>query len=412
MPPPSSAAQETKELIELVRQSDPAVVDELVASDLTVAEVQRVLQDLLAEEVPIRDIVRILDVLGERARVTRDPVDLTEAVRVALGPSISAGNADGNGVLHAITLEPVLEQGLLGSLQVGAQGPDFALDPSMLHQLALMVRAEVIKVEQRGASPVIVTARPLRRPLRRLLALTEVKAPVLSPDELGPQIRVESAGVVTLETADDPTVVPMRAAADGQPPPGFWDRLAALGSSSPLAAGPGEATVGVIGPLAAALGVVRRLQRDAGAGCEVVVLTARAELVCEPGWTLVRNGARLAEAVHRPGPAIVVIDVASPVAPGAGPGAAVPAWLPPLVARLRRAGMTRVHLAVEGDPDDVALAGAAEALGQPLVLDLAAPVGPDRLVSLLERWVPVASVRGRALTPELELAARISCGRG
>ena len=209
--------QETKELIDLVRQSDPAVVDELMASDLTVAEVQRVLQDLLTEEVPIRDIVRILDVLGERARVTRDPVDLTEAVRVALGPSISAGNADMNGVLHTITLEPALEQGLLGSLQAGTQGPDFVLDPSMLQQLAMMVRAEVVKVEQRGASPVIVTARPLRRPMRRLLALTEVKSPVLSPDELGPQVRVESAGVVMLETPAEPApaapgAVPIRVA--------------------------------------------------------------------------------------------------------------------------------------------------------------------------------------------------------
>jgi flagellar biosynthesis component FlhA len=62
------------------------------------------------------------------------------------------------------------------------------------------VRTEVLKVEQRGHSPVIVTARPLRRPLRRLLALTEVKAPVLSPEELGPQIRIESAGLVNLET--------------------------------------------------------------------------------------------------------------------------------------------------------------------------------------------------------------------
>jgi flagellar biosynthesis component FlhA len=73
------------------------------------------------------------------------------------------------------------------------------LEPGVLHQLALLVRAEVVKVEQRGASPVLVTARPLRRPLRRLLALTEVTAPVLCPDELGPQITIESAGTVSLD---------------------------------------------------------------------------------------------------------------------------------------------------------------------------------------------------------------------
>ncbi|MEM9563395.1 MAG: flagellar biosynthesis protein FlhA [Actinomycetota bacterium] len=191
--------QEVKELVELVRESDPAVVDELVASELTIAEVQRVLQDLLTEEVPIRDIVRILDVLGERARVTRDPGELTEAVRVALGPSISAGNADADGRLWAVTIDPVLEQGLLASLQPGPQGVDFVLDASLLHRLAMAARNQILAIEQQGHSPVVVAARALRRPLRKLLSLTDVRAPVLSPEELGPQIDVENAGVVNLD---------------------------------------------------------------------------------------------------------------------------------------------------------------------------------------------------------------------
>jgi len=188
---------------------------------------------------------------------------------------------------------------------------------------------------------------------------------------------------------------------------GFWDELRPAGGANggPTMVGPMPegATVGVVGPLAASLGVVRRLQRETGGRCEVVVLTTRAELVCEPGWTLVRNGARLAEAVHRPGTAIVVIDVAE--------GAPLPGWLAPLVARLRRAGLVRVHLAADEDPDDATLVAAGEALGHPLVLDLAAPVAPGRMVDLLDRSVPVASVRGHALSAELVLAARISCGR-
>ena len=194
--------QEVKDLVDLVRESDPAVVDELVASDLTIAEVQRVLQDLLTEEVPIRDIVRILDVLGERARVTRDPTELTEAVRVALGPSISAGNADANGLMYTITIDPVLEQGLLTALQPGPQGMDFVLDAALLHQLAMAIRAQVFSAEQHGHSPVIICARALRRPLRKLLSLTDVKAPVLSPEELGPQIHIENAGVVNLDQVE------------------------------------------------------------------------------------------------------------------------------------------------------------------------------------------------------------------
>ncbi len=183
----------------------------------------------------------------------------------------------------------------------------------------------------------------------------------------------------------------------------FWDELHPDGGPTPVGPVPAGASVGVVGPLTAALGVVRRLQREASGGCEVVVLTTRAELVCEPGWALVRSGARLAEAVHRPGGAIVVIDVAE--------GGPPPGWLAPLVAGLRRAGLVRVHLAADDEPDDASLVAASQALGHPLVLDLAAAVAPGRLVELLDRSVPVASVRGHALSAELILAARLSCGR-
>ncbi len=191
--------QEVKELVDLVRQSDPAVVDELAASDLTIAEVHRVLQELLAEQVPIRDIVRILDVLGERSRVTREMPDLTEAVRTALGPSISAGIADAEGTLGVITLDPSVEHLLAAALQFGPSGPDFALEPEIMHELVLTVGDRVREAEQNGHLPVILTSKALRRPLRQLLLLTDNSAPVLAMDELGPQVRLEQLGTVSLE---------------------------------------------------------------------------------------------------------------------------------------------------------------------------------------------------------------------
>ncbi len=196
--------QEVKELIELVRESDPAVVDELVSADLTVAEVQRVLQDLLAEEVPIRDMVRILDVLGERARATRDLPELVESVRRELGPSISGRYADDGGLLASLTLETSLEQGLIASLQPGPSGLDFALDPTLLQRLIGGVRAASVRVEQRGIEPVLIVARPLRRPLRKLLALTDLTIPVLCTEEIGPQVQIDNTEVVNLESESQP----------------------------------------------------------------------------------------------------------------------------------------------------------------------------------------------------------------
>ncbi len=188
--------QEVKELIDLVRRTDPAVVDEMTNSDLTIAELQRVLQSLLAEGVPIRDIVRIIDVVSERARVTRDIVELTEAFRIALGPSISAGNATESGILPVVTLDPILEHELVMSLRDSPVGFDFQLPPDRLQSLINDCRNTVTDVERRGLSPVILTSRTLRRPLHRLLALTDINAPVLAMDELGTQVRVETQGLV------------------------------------------------------------------------------------------------------------------------------------------------------------------------------------------------------------------------
>ena len=193
--------QEVKDLVELVRQTDPAVVEELISSDLTIAELQRVLQELLAEGVPIRDIVRIIDVVGEQGRLTRDVRDLTESVRAALGPSISAGNATPDGMLPVVTIDPLLEHDLLASLRDGAGGLDFQLEPDHLQAVIQAFRSKVHEVEQRGLNPVVLTSRTLRRPLRRLLALTEIHAPVLSMEELGSQVRVETQGHVAIANA-------------------------------------------------------------------------------------------------------------------------------------------------------------------------------------------------------------------
>src|SRR5690606_31962514 len=85
--------QDVKLLVDLVREHDPAVVDDLTAQGISMAEVQRVLQQLLAEQVPVRDLARILEVISERSRTTRDPEALVEACRLALSASICASRS-------------------------------------------------------------------------------------------------------------------------------------------------------------------------------------------------------------------------------------------------------------------------------------------------------------------------------
>ncbi|HYH48763.1 MAG TPA: flagellar biosynthesis protein FlhA [Acidimicrobiia bacterium] len=192
--------QDVKMLVDAVRATDPVVADEFGAAGLSLAEVQRVLQLLLEEVVPIRDLVRILEVLSERSRITKDPEVLTEAVRVAVGPQVSAGHAV-DGKLPVLTLDPMLEHALLESLRPGEAGSYLALDPEIAERLLSQVHAAATAAEQQGRQPVLVCAAPIRPALRRLVRNVNPGLAVLSYLEIGRQLELESMGVVSLVPA-------------------------------------------------------------------------------------------------------------------------------------------------------------------------------------------------------------------
>jgi flagellar biosynthesis protein FlhA len=189
--------QDVKTLMDMVRASDPVVADDLNGANVTLGEMQRVLQELLDEGVAIRDLVRICEVVSERARSTKDVEALVEAVRQALGPAISASYAP-DGKLPVISFEPLTEHALLETLRVGDAGTFLALDPQTAEQLSLSVATEAEKAEQAGHQPVLVCAARIRSPLRRIVHAAAPRLPVLSYAELGPQLELETQGVVNL----------------------------------------------------------------------------------------------------------------------------------------------------------------------------------------------------------------------
>jgi flagellar biosynthesis protein FlhA len=194
--------QDVKALVDMVKASDPAVVEELTPNGLSLAEIQRILQLLLEENVAIRDLVRIFEVLSERARLTKDPEQLVEAVRGVLGPAISAAHAV-DGRLQAITFEPLVEQSLLESLRSGDSGTFLAIDPAQAERLALEAAMRAEEAEQTGAAPVLLCSAPLRSAVHRLTRAAAPRLPVLSYAELGTQLQVETIGVISLaQTAD------------------------------------------------------------------------------------------------------------------------------------------------------------------------------------------------------------------
>ncbi len=189
--------QDVKMLIDVVKQSDPVVIDELNGASITTGEIQRVLQMLLDEAVGIRDLVRIFEVVSERSRVTKDPEQLVEAVRTTLGPAISASYAK-DGKLPVLTLDPLVEHALAETLRTADTGTYLALDPQTAEQLALAVAREAEAAEMKGIEPVFVCAAQLRPSVRRLLHAAAPRLPVLAYTELGAQLELDTIGVVNL----------------------------------------------------------------------------------------------------------------------------------------------------------------------------------------------------------------------
>lgn len=186
-----------KMLMDVIKQHDNVVIDELNGANLSLGEVQRVLANLLDEHIPIRDLGRIFEVLSERGRQTKDPEALTESVRSGLGPAISSVFANGTR-LPIVTLEPLIEHQLAESLRIGENGSFLSIDPSIAEYIALEVARLANQAEEQGDSPVLVCGAALRPALRKLLNPVVPRLPVLAYTELGSRLEVETIGQVKL----------------------------------------------------------------------------------------------------------------------------------------------------------------------------------------------------------------------
>jgi flagellar biosynthesis protein FlhA len=189
--------QDVAALVESVKGSAPALAEEIGGDGLSLAEVQRVLRDLLDEGVPIRDLTRILEAITSKARETRNPETLVEAARTVLGPGICAAAAAG-GPLKALTFEPLLEQSLLEAVRSGDAGSWLAVDPVRMEALIEGIGNAVNVAEHAGHRPVVVCAAQLRPSVRRLLATARPDLKVLSYSELSRSVSIEPVGVIRL----------------------------------------------------------------------------------------------------------------------------------------------------------------------------------------------------------------------
>ena len=188
--------EDVRVLTDGVKQVNPSSVDDLIPGLLSLAEVQRVLQGLLIEQIPINDLPRIYEALSLRANTSHDPEGLIEAARMALGPALTAQYLDGS-VLRVIMIDPALEQSMLEGMRPSDQGTQILMDPARIEAVLSSVRASVATVEASGLSAVLVCAPALRPAIRRLVSTQTGGLPVLSYQEVtSANVTIETVGVV------------------------------------------------------------------------------------------------------------------------------------------------------------------------------------------------------------------------
>lgn len=193
------SAQQVRQILDRLKGTDGAVLEEMAAAQLSLSDVHRVLCSLLEENIAIRDIVRILEAMVVRARQSKDAEGLLEAARQALGPAITAQYAK-DGIIAAITLDATLERQLLEAVRSGDNGSYLSIDPRLAEALVREILQSASQADQAGRGAVLVCATRLRQPLHNLFSAAARQVPVLSVNELGSQIRVERVGVVNVVT--------------------------------------------------------------------------------------------------------------------------------------------------------------------------------------------------------------------
>ena len=186
--------EEVQKLLDILAQTQPKLVEELVPNTLPLSVVVKVMQNLLQERVPVRDTRTIVEALTEHGSRSRDPAQLTVAVREALGRMIVQSICGLSSDLPVITLEPQLEQLLLDTVQ-GATGVD-GFEPGLAERLQRSLAETAQRQEMAGQPAVLLTAPPLRSWLFRLTRHAVPNLHVLSYNEVPDDKQIRIVGSV------------------------------------------------------------------------------------------------------------------------------------------------------------------------------------------------------------------------
>lgn len=192
---------ETQKLIDHLKATTPALVEEVIPNLLRVADVQAVLQNLLRERVPIRDLEVVLETLGDWAPRSKDVEILTEYARNALARTICAQYRDTGGKLQCVSMDPATEDLIGGNIQRLEHGSSLLLSPEQQSQIAVAIRQEVERATPNtgGATVVLLCSPQVRLWLRRMIEAVLPQTPVIGLNEVVRGVEIQAHGVVGID---------------------------------------------------------------------------------------------------------------------------------------------------------------------------------------------------------------------
>ena len=190
--------QDVSRLVDNLKESNPALIEELIPKLLGLGEIQKVLQNLLREGISIRDLLTIFETLADHATVTRDTDILTEYVRQSLKRAISGKFFPANETTSVVTLDPKLEQEIMSSVKQTEQGAFINLDPEKTKKIMQSVETETEKLERLGKTPIILTSPIVRMYFKKLSEDYFRDLIVISYNEIENNVELQSVGMVTV----------------------------------------------------------------------------------------------------------------------------------------------------------------------------------------------------------------------
>ena len=194
--------QEVQQLLDSLKETHPKVVEELIPNLLPLGGVVRVLQNLLKEQIPIRDLLAIMETLADWAPVTKDLDLLTDKTRQSLARTITKLHLTSEGIIPAVTLSPAVESVLSEAIQQAEHGGVLALDPAIAQKIINNLAAQLENAAALNYQPLVICSAPIRSQFKKLVERFIPNITIISYDEILNSTEIKSLGTVELSDAD------------------------------------------------------------------------------------------------------------------------------------------------------------------------------------------------------------------